>query len=75
MLPPVGQRSFFVPETPERHTCAITGGGCGANTRACQRTCPGRCFLSENIGEVYGEILPSGFAVSEINHIENAFEA
>ena len=28
-----------------------------------------------DIIEVYGEILPSGFFVSEINHIKNAFEA
>lgn len=33
------------------------------------------CEVRFDVIEVYGEILPSGFAVSEINHIENAFEA
>ncbi len=43
-----------------------------------------RCFLNQNkmyhtfrfdVIEVYGEVGCSGFCVSEINHIKNAFEA
>ncbi len=43
-----------------------------------------RCYMSSHktnsevrfdVIEVYGELLPGGFAVSELNHIENAFEA
>ena len=43
-----------------------------------------RCFLNQNkmyhnfrfdVIEVYGEVRSSGFCVSEINHIKNAFEA
>ena len=31
------------------------------------------CDIRFDVIEVYGEILPSGFAVSEFNHIKNAF--
>ena len=32
------------------------------------------CDIRFDVIEIYGEILPSGFSVSEINHIKNAFE-
>ncbi len=32
------------------------------------------CDIRFDIVEIYGEILPSGFSVSEINHIKNAFD-
>ena len=31
------------------------------------------CDVRFDVIEVYGEIMPSGFCVSEINHIKNAF--
>lgn len=31
------------------------------------------CDIRFDVIEVYGEIMPSGFAVSEFNHIKNAF--
>ncbi len=31
------------------------------------------CDIRFDVIEVYGELLPSGFAVSEFNHIKNAF--
>lgn len=32
------------------------------------------CDIRFDVIEVYGEIMPSGFCVSEINHIKNAFD-
>lgn len=33
------------------------------------------CVVRFDVIEVYGRIMPSGFVVSEINHIKNAFDA
>jgi len=33
------------------------------------------CDVRFDVIEIYGRVLPSGFSVSELNHIKNAFDA